>query len=262
MQLNRYIADFKSHDRSRGANRAIVASIDSTNLMARRVALGFIEAGKLPPALAIMALAQTAGRGRFERSWSSPEGGIYASILTPIDDRRQLWKLPMAAAVALCAEIDRVVTSPCRLKWPNDLIVMNRKLGGILIESVSRGRLLAAVIGFGVNYCENAEWLPRTATSIQAVAGRPPELGALAARLVGALERGLIDLHDSEALVGEFSRWSLHQRGDVLACRTADGVQHGEFVGFDAKGFLRLETAEGEKRISAGDLIEESGAVR
>jgi len=261
MQLSRYLADFKAQNRSTGANRAILTTVDSTNILGKRVAAACLEAGNVPPPMTIIALSQTMGRGRLDRDWWSPMGGIYASVIRSVDDRQQLWKLPLIVAIALCAELDQIVEAPCRLKWPNDLIVANRKIGGILIESVSRAQEVAVVVGFGINYSADLGRMPVGATSVQCETGSAPELGGVTARLLDALERELARLTEVEGLAEEFSRWSLHRTGDTLACRTVDGMHRGRFLGFDRRGFLRLETPGGECRISAGDVIEESGAV-
>lgn len=261
MELSRYLADFKAQNRSRGANWAILTSIDSTNALGKQIAAACLEAGNVPPPIAIIALSQTMGRGRFGRQWWSPAGGIYASLIRSVDDREQIWKLPLIVAIALCSELDQIVEAPCRLKWPNDLIVADRKIGGILVESVTRAQQVAVVVGFGVNYSADLGRLPAGATSVKCETGSAPELGGVTARLLGALESKLARLSEVEGLAAEYSRLSIHKVGDTLACRTIGGIHRGKFLGFDPRGFLRLETPSGERRITAGDVIQGSGAV-
>ncbi|MDX1380663.1 MAG: biotin--[acetyl-CoA-carboxylase] ligase [Xanthomonadales bacterium] len=103
---------------------------------------------------AVLAEAQTAGRGRRERRWHSPAGGnIYLSLGWRFGaGPRQLSNLPLLAAVCVCAALDRAGLRGHGVKWPNDVLMGGAKLAGILVESQSRpDRSVLAVIGVGLN---------------------------------------------------------------------------------------------------------------
>ncbi len=125
------------------------ASIPSTQDWVRRWARLGAQEG-----LAVQALAQTAGRGRLQRSWWSPPGaGLYISVLLrpdiPLTQASQLTMLVALAAIDACEQTAGVTPQP---KWPNDLVLQGRKLAGVLAEiEQEEGRLLFAVLGLGLN---------------------------------------------------------------------------------------------------------------
>jgi len=117
----------------------------STNTRARELA----EAGA-PGGAVVTAAEQTAGRGRQGRVWTAPEGKalLYSAILRPLDERHLL--LPLAVPLAVCAAAEELEPGiECRIKWPNDVWVEERKLAGVLIEAVPQDGW--AVIGVGLN---------------------------------------------------------------------------------------------------------------
>ncbi len=257
MDLGRYLEDFRRQGRTRVDNLVLLETVDSTNLVARRIAAGCLEAGHPPPATLVVALQQTHGRGRRGRHWSSPRAkGVYASWILPLSNRRELVTLPLLVGVGLADGLSAILDEECRLKWPNDLMVGGRKIGGILIESLATGDDgLLAIVGFGVNNSQTRDELPvKAATSIELETGGAPILAELTGRLVDAVAAELQSLGDMEAAVDRYRRRTAHHRGDHIRCQTAAGVVEGTFAGFDDRGFLRLHSASGEQLVVAGDL--------
>ena len=124
-------------------------SVDSTNKQAMQAASSGIAEGAI-----FTADEQTAGRGRGDHSWHSPAGqGLYVSIvlrpqLAPND---VLW-LSLIAGLAVHAAIKEVTTIAVDLRWPNDIMLADKKLGGILTElGTESGRIIHAVVGIGLN---------------------------------------------------------------------------------------------------------------
>jgi BirA family biotin operon repressor/biotin-[acetyl-CoA-carboxylase] ligase len=235
----------------------LLSSVDSTNLLARRLAAAALATNMAPPKALVVALHQSAGRGRLGSRWQSPPGqGVYASLLVPLSNGDDLSSLPLLAAVGLCRELNRLLPRPCRLKWPNDLVIAGRKIGGILIETVARNSgICGAVLGFGVNYFGRVE-LPRNrATSLQREGATTVSLPHLTSSLVNSVARELEHSGDSEYAVSHYQRLSIHEIGQPMHCRTAQGVRSGTFVGFGKHGFLRLKTPEGELLLAAGDIF-------
>ncbi|MBE6612118.1 MAG: biotin--[acetyl-CoA-carboxylase] ligase [Ruminococcaceae bacterium] len=122
--------------------------LDSTNLEARRMA----EAGDFSEC-AIAARRQTGGRGRLGRSFFSPDGGLYLSLLLKPDlSPSDALSLTTAAAVAVCRAIEELTSHRACIKWVNDVYIGDRKVCGILTEAkISGGRLQYAIVGIGVN---------------------------------------------------------------------------------------------------------------
>ena len=121
--------------------------VASTNDEARRMA-----EGGAPEGTVVVAVRQTAGRGRMGRAWLSPEGGVWMTLLVrPAGPPAALMSL--RCALAVCQAVEAVSGRMCRIRWPNDIILLpaRRKAGGILLESRLTGNKGYVVIGIGVN---------------------------------------------------------------------------------------------------------------
>lgn len=162
---------------------------DSTNLAIRRLAEEGAEDGSV-----IWSARQTAGRGRLGRSFSSPEGGLYYSMLLRQSEEpaRDLLLTP-AAAVAAARVLERECAVACGIKWPNDLVCGGKKLCGILCESfAARGvRYVVLGIGLNVNTAAFPPELREIAVSVRQLTGRETPLPALAEALTGALDEAV-----------------------------------------------------------------------
>jgi len=273
--FTRYLAEL---DRARPPgergpeNFVVVRRAGSTNQLARGIVADYQqEAQDLHPLL-ILALEQSGGRGRQGRSWASPAGkGVYATRVLSMRDPEQLQILPMLVGLGLCRALSRHLPLPCRLKWPNDLVVDTaegrRKIGGVLIEAlVQPGEGAAAIIGFGVNHSHQEEDLPETGTSLARLGG--PGAGAkipmtplitlaeLTWDLVAGLERELAHLEDPGYAIESYRELSVHRPGDAISCRIGDAVVEGTFRGFDERGRLLLERGGEEVAVSSGEVIE------
>lgn len=265
MDLDRYLAELEEHRREAFENLVFLPSVDSTTHLARRIASDCLEETDALGTAVVLALEQTAGRGRRGSPWASPAGmGVYTTVILPLaggaggEDAAVLPTLSLLTAVALCRTVNRHLPAdrPCRLKWPNDLLVGGAKIAGILIETFSRGdRPLVALVSFGVNHGQGRGELPvPEATSLALVAPELPPLGALTWQLLEALESELAHLGDTAYAVEQYASRSLHSPGDRLRCRTGGGTLEGTFRGFDERGFLRLENDGREVLLPAGEV--------
>ena len=174
--------------------------INSTNREAVALAHAGVEHGTV-----VVADSQTEGRGRLSRQWFSPPGvNLYCSIVIrkSIDaDRLTEWLswLPLMTALAAAESIETVVAASIAVKWPNDLLIAERKVGGILCESgmvAQSGPFQVIGIGLNVNGDRNdfPEDLRETATTVRHETGHPVERNRLLAQF----------LHELEACVEEF----------------------------------------------------------
>lgn len=236
---------------------ALFNSVDSTNAVARRLLSGLGKDRRHFPAVDIVALRQTAGRGRAGRNWISPAGmGVYATMVRGNLRAERLQTTPLLVGVALGEELNRYLDGRLRLKWPNDLMVDGKKLGGILIEASLRGEsggLL--VIGFGINYGQRQGDLPTPeATSLALEADRCPSLGELTGKLLGAVGQ---EMDSPERATVERYRALVHHRpGDELRFRQRGEAIAGRFLGIDDGGRLELEIGGTARRFAAGEVVE------
>ncbi len=242
--------------------QVVIDRVPSTQRLARRLLARHAEEGETPGPMAIIALEQSAGKGRRERAWLSGHGlgaWLTVALRQPL---AALQGVPMRAALAAADAVQATSGVDCRLKWPNDLVVRGYKLGGLLVDVTSRGEHDAwAVIGVGVNLDHRAEQLPTpTSTSIRLCVGdeaRIPRLEVLVEALVGRLWGALVDDRDEAggSWRTRYAERSAHRLGDLLTCELAEGTVTGRFAGFEEHGFLRLTTADGERVIHTGEVF-------
>ncbi|MEE2777949.1 MAG: biotin--[acetyl-CoA-carboxylase] ligase [Acidobacteriota bacterium] len=242
-------------DRTLG-DTIVAREVDSTNLLARRLVDELAAMGESCRSLSVFAVEQTAGRGRLGRDWSSLAGlGVYVSLLRCLPRRRLEW-LPMAVPVALVECLREHFSCAAAIKWPNDVLVGGKKLGGVLIESAMVDGATAAIIGFGLNHGHRPDQMPTPlATSLRQEIESLPALGEVATALARAVTERVARSGDS-ALVADYRHLSVHTPGDRVQCRIARATLEGAFVGFDDLGHLRLEVAGEEQIIASGEIVE------
>lgn len=159
-------------------------SVGSTNDVAVNLARSGAPEGTL-----VVASVQTAGRGRRGEPWESPEGGLWMSfVLRPRLEASRRPGISLVSATAVARALHAISGLPVRLKWPNDVLVGGRKIGGVMVESAGD----ALVVGMGVNVNIPPDDLPRPrwyeATSLLRETGRLWDRAELAGRIVDAFE--------------------------------------------------------------------------
>jgi BirA family biotin operon repressor/biotin-[acetyl-CoA-carboxylase] ligase len=240
-----------------------LADVASTNDEAKRWA-----AEGEPAGLVVTARAQTAGRGRHRRTWISPPGNLYLSILLrPTCPLARAAEAGFAAALALADTAADVLppTAEVRCKWPNDVLVDGGKVAGILLETASEvdGRVAWLVIGIGVNVVAHPAAVPGAvaATSL-AAAGAAADAATLRPRLLAHFDRWY-RRWQADGFQPLRTAWRArgHRPGDPLTVRLADGAIAGHFADIDATGALVLDTAAGRRTITAGDCLPGAGAA-
>jgi len=231
--------------------------IDSTNAYAWRLAQEGAEEGEI-----VVAESQTRGRGRKGRPWFSPPyRNLYISlILRPRMPPIHAPQITLMAAVALAETVESFLSFTPEIKWPNDILVSGKKLGGILTESSCEGeRILFVVLGIGVNLNLPEELMPEairhSATSLFMVTGKKVDRVAFARRLIQSLERCYEDLEQNGFSPG---RWESYfgLRGKRVRVNMGDRYVVGKALGIDADGALLLEDEEGTvEKIISGDVL-------
>jgi BirA family biotin operon repressor/biotin-[acetyl-CoA-carboxylase] ligase len=221
-------------------------------------------AGGAPEGSVLVAEAQTAGRGRMGRAWLSPPGAalMFSVLLRPamVPPARRSW-IPLLAGVAIASAVAAVAGLDARLKWPNDVLIGDRKLAGILAEQAAD----AIVVGVGVNVSTRRDELPvATATSLTlegaARTGRQELLGAA----LGELERWYLAwAHganpgdpDASGLRAKYRGRSATLGRPVRVEFPGGDTADGTALDIDTEGRLLLRTAaDGPLAVSAGDVV-------
>lgn len=197
----------------------------------------------LPAWCAVRAGTQTSGRGRFGRVFVSDSGGLWISAVLPADGGTTQWLgFSLMVGLHLVRMLESIHIPHARLRWPNDLMSGNKKLGGLLIEQSAKDKL---IVGFGLNL-SNAPWkadpaLEAISTSISRLSEYPPSLDEMTALTLDALA----DAHQAmeeggmeAAICGLNLRWNQLVPVEVLL--SGGGKISGRFAGLDPKGNLRL----------------------
>jgi BirA family transcriptional regulator, biotin operon repressor / biotin---[acetyl-CoA-carboxylase] ligase len=207
--------------------------------------------------LVVVTEHQTAGRGRLDRVWETPaRSSLTLSVLLRPDAPAQDWPwLPLLTGYAVQAALaDRL--PDIALKWPNDVLVEERKVAGILVERIDTPLGPAAVIGIGINVSQTLEELPvALATSIELETGEPVERTGLLGQVLGSLHglQGL--LRDPEALRAAYVD-VCSTLGRAVDVHLPEGdVRRGEALDIDSRGALVVSSAEGTFTVGAGDVI-------
>jgi len=212
--------------------------VNSTNLIAAQLA----------PWHAVRANTQTAGRGRFQRQWVSDRGGLWLSAVVPVETNSPAWRLlPLVTGVAVCEVVQDLGVRQVRLRWPNDVLVEQRKLAGLLIDQFQPGR---AVVGIGLNVVNQPEACDETLNGqvvrLADLITPVPQVSELAEVILAALKavwEQMLTAPPTSLLPRINALWALPRQVQL----NLDGpLVTGEFVGVDAQGRLQLRDAAGQ----------------
>ncbi|RPH63606.1 MAG: biotin--[acetyl-CoA-carboxylase] ligase [Acidobacteria bacterium] len=237
------------------------STVSSTNDLAMRFADLGADEGTV-----VLADAQTAGRGRRGREWFSPIGsGIYVSVvLRPSGESKQFphWiasRLTVAAGVALAEGVRASTGLPVELKWPNDLVVGRRKLGGILTELSTTGAdRPAVVVGIGVNsgLTVYTSTLVPVATSLEAELGRPIDRAPVLVETLAALAVRYEELRSTrfDAILTAWRAFAPSLRGAAIEWESPEGVVRGHAIDLDTDGALLAQAGDVVTRLVAGEV--------
>lgn len=227
----------------------------STNDEAKQL----IDAGERGP-LWVVAARQTSGRGRLGRSWISPAGNLYASLIVSGDFGPSLApQLGFVAGVATLHAL-RAATGgndAFALKWPNDLLFKRAKLGGVLLEGVKGPAGFVAVVGIGVNCASAPHDLPYPAGALSELGDGAPGAGEILTRLSNAFVVALEDWREGAGFAKIREQWleGAAGLGEAILVSLAGGEEiAGRLDGIDAGGRLVVRTETGERVIDAGDV--------
>ena len=234
-------------------------TVDSTNSEAKRLAALGEKEGE--DGTVVWARQQTAGRGRRGRQWYSPEGNLHCSlILRPECQVETALQLGFVASLAICDAISRVAEPGHEVwcKWPNDVLLGDRKVAGILLESEASANTMPkwVVLGVGINVAHFPEDVEFPATSLSEEGCRDVDevdlLEAFAQHFLTWVNRWLDDGFEPVR-----KHWLQRAKGlgEAIEVRLDNETLSGTFADLDDDGALILEVeGGGRRRITAGDV--------
>lgn len=226
--------------------------IPSTNTHALHLALEGAPEGTL-----VLADSQSAGRGRLGRAWWDEPGThlLLSFILRPGGDMERWPRVGLAAALALAQVIAPKTAHTVHIKWPNDVLVGEKKVAGILLETALQAHPPALVLGMGINL--TAERLPdelqHRAAALSAFTFHRPDRAVFLRDLVLALGQTLPLIHRPSRL-NALCTPLLYGLGHPITLHTSGGMVHGRFEGLAEDGRLILASPNGLQSYYAGDV--------
>jgi BirA family biotin operon repressor/biotin-[acetyl-CoA-carboxylase] ligase len=228
----------------------VVQSIGSTNA-------AVVAEADQPEGLVVVAEQQTSGRGRLGREWTSPAraGLTFSFLLRPdVPEARWTW-LPLLAGLAIAEATSEMANIDVALKWPNDLLIGDKKVGGILVERHGH----AVVVGVGINVTTTQDELPvAEATSLTlagaAVSDRESLLRAVL-RAIGARYAEWQSSPDDSALASAYTDRCRTIESDVTVTMPDGSTLSGPAARVDEHGRLVVVTDDGEHAVRSGDVM-------
>jgi BirA family biotin operon repressor/biotin-[acetyl-CoA-carboxylase] ligase len=252
------IGEFSRNLRIEFVKKIIVFdTLDSTNGTAKDLAAAGAEEGTV-----VLARRQQHGRGRFDRIWESPDGGMYLSlILRPQLSPDKISLLPLVAGLAVAKTVDSYGLHTT-IKWPNDVLVNGKKIAGILLESEGNGQSIRyVVVGIGMNI--NIDMMALStdiryrSTSILQEKGTTVEYLEVLKRFLTQFEQDYLHLlhYQYDSIIHEWKKRS-DTLGKQVQVRTPIETIQGVAIDIDESGFLLLRTEQGTvRKIYSGDCL-------
>ena len=236
-----------------GRERAIhfYPEVSSTMNIARKLARG-----GCPALTVVVAERQTLGRGRLQRHWTSEKGGLYFTVvLRPNLAPMLSLRVNFCVSLVMAKTLQQLYGIPAALKWPNDILVNDRKLAGILSEMEAETDRVAYVnVGIGLNVNNDPSSTVPGAVSIKDVVGQPVSRKAFLAAFLTSLETRLETL-DTINVIDEWKTQTV-TIGRKVKIQTQSETSEGTAVDMDENGSLILQLADGTlKTIFYGDCF-------
>ena len=235
--------------------------IDSTQNFAQQIASDKKENGTI-----IIAEKQTAGRGRLDRKWTSPKGGIWFSlIIHPKFDVSSSTLIPILSAVALSKSIKTVLGIKTEVKWPNDITMNGKKVAGMLVDaSFQANNIDYLILGIGINFDIDVKKLEKRLSKTPNFYGvnslrrkddkTPPKV--LLKEFLLQFEKNLSQLDNGKKskIVKEWTKRAVGI-GKRITINTSNGKISGISQGIDNDGALKIKTRNETKKFFVGDVV-------
>ncbi len=236
-------------------------TIDSTQNFAAKISKNTKENGTV-----IISQKQTSGRGRLNRKWISPKGGIWLSIiLHPKFDITFTTLIPIAASLALSLAIEKTLKKKPQLKWPNDVTIIGKKVAGMLVDlSIESNEIDNLILGVGINFKIDSKKLTKSLQSTERFYGVTSLTKTnekinpikLVHSFLFELEK-VLDLLEHKKTQSIIKGWTKRASniGKITTVITSDGKIKGKALKIDNDGALVLAQKGKKQRVLVGDVV-------
>lgn len=202
---------------------------------------------------------QYTGKGRFNRPWQSNKGQnlTFSIFLTADLEKYNPNHINLAASLAVSSAIENLYQLKTDLKWPNDVLIKNKKVSGILIESVSDGSILKKIvlgIGVNVNQTKFVGDFKIQPTSIKFEVRREINRERLLSEILNTFEEYLIQIKNKSKLILDEWRNRCRMIGEPVSIDVGSEKKYGTFNDIDENGFMILESGNKIEKITSGDI--------
>ncbi|HWQ89896.1 MAG TPA: biotin--[acetyl-CoA-carboxylase] ligase [Desulfitobacteriaceae bacterium] len=254
LSIDAWIMKHSLKTRELGHKLDLHKDVTSTNERAKELAMQGVDHGTV-----VLAERQSSGRGRMQRWWEAPAGGLWMSvILKPKLSLADASKITLCTGVAVADAITEVCNIKVGIKWPNDLVYQGQKLVGILAEVVGEWNTVQTmVVGIGVNVNFTREELSKDlmAATLQDLTGTKWDLNVLAAKILERLEEELISL-ETRGFASLRERWMQRAVGIGQDALILQGKQtlEGIIQGISLDGELIVKIGAKNHVFSAGEV--------
>lgn len=242
-----------------GKNLYIFNEVSSTNTVARFLSMNGVENGSV-----IISEKQTDARGRSGKSWESPLGGVWLSIiLTPNVDHSKLPLITLATGVAVAKTLEKIGVENPEIKWPNDIMINGKKVCGILTEAIAKFNTIEnVIIGVGIDanldINQFPEELKEGTTTLKNELGRKGDENLLIKEFLEEFER-ISELFNNEGYEEILKEWRKRSYtiGKIVEVKTPFNKNYdGYVVGIGKEGALIVEKIDGTlEKVISGECI-------
>ena len=233
-------------------------TIDSTQNFAAKIASNHNENGTI-----IVSKHQTDGKGRLKRKWESPTGGIWMSIIIqPEFNISYITLVPIATSLALCIAIEKILKIKPKLKWPNDVLLKEKKIAGILLDTaIQSNKIESLVLGIGINFKINPSKLENKIKKtsnfygVDTLVEKNEKPLTLVKQFLYELEN-IFQIINSGYTKKIIMEWTMRSStiGRNISMTTNEGKITGNAIKLDNDGALIISNGQKNKRLLVGDV--------
>ena len=245
-----YPWEFASRESKIVYHAELTSTMDAAKQLARK---------GCPDFTTVIAGRQTGGRGRLNRQWVSDKGGLYFTVVLRPDLPPVLsFRVNFLASLTLARTLNEMFGVDVRVKWPNDLLVDERKICGMLSELEAEADRVAFInVGIGLNVNNDPSGIEPAATSLKAILGRKISIKDIVGRYLDAFEQRM-QTADYDRIIEEWKAYAVTLNREVRVVTSRDDFR-GKAVDVDDNGALVLKCADGSlQKILYGDCFHQS----
>lgn len=242
-----------------GKDLYVYHEVNSTNTIAKFLSQHGLDSGSV-----VISEKQCGGKGRSGKSWESPLGGAWMSIIiSPDIDHSRIPFITLATGVAVAKTLEMIGIENPEIKWPNDILINGKKVCGILAEAVSKNNTISnVIIGVGIDVNLNLEKLPqqlqKITTTIEMELGKKMDENLLIKTFLEEFERinDLLNNENYEEILKEWRKRSYNIGKTVEVRKPYNKSYEGYVIGISKQGALVVEKNDGSlEKVISGECI-------